>query len=62
MAKKLTDQEIVKWTTDRLQKQGLNPQNWQLMAVLLKFILGANDPMQLVLVEKREDGKVEELR
>lgn len=27
--------------------------------MLLKFILGENDPMQLVLVEKREDGKME---
>ncbi|WNN66502.1 hypothetical protein RIN67_05350 [Levilactobacillus namurensis] len=35
MTKELSNQEIVQWTTERLRRRGMNPKNWQLMAVLL---------------------------
>ncbi|GEO75340.1 hypothetical protein FD30_GL000986 [Levilactobacillus namurensis DSM 19117] len=35
MTKELSNQEIEQWTTERLRRRGMNPKNWQLMAVLL---------------------------
>ncbi|HIW72681.1 MAG TPA: hypothetical protein H9875_08670 [Candidatus Levilactobacillus faecigallinarum] len=35
MTQHLTDQEIVDWTTRKLQLHGHNPQHWALIGVLL---------------------------